>query len=236
MRRMIAAIVFGSICLLGNAVLCHSAPPSTDDLLMKVEEGNVSEISDIRDLGQRNDPRILPLLLRVAEKYEYQSRLALRKHDGGVSEKANESFFRGIEVPVEEEAKKAAARQGAKRYFDYFVAGLSSKDGSHKMDCIKVLKFIGDRAAIKYLIPIVDDHGVPYVAEGRQKPPEYSDIAIGVIANLIPADDLPAALKGNYIPDKSRSAIKQWWKKNKSKYERLEFGKEKAFEVPVGQQ
>lgn len=206
---------------------------ATDDILVRLQAGSLSETSEVLELGLRSDPRILPALLKVAARYESQSRLRLRKIDGGRSEKANDSDFREIEIPIEESARKAAARLGSKKYFDYLASGLSSSDDEYRLECIGALAYVGDRAAIKVLMPIVDDDRIP-VAKGDRilyRPAPFSGSAMNVIAKLIPADQVPEALKGFYSPETWKPAIKQWWKNNRAHFSRLEYGKEKSFEV-----
>lgn len=221
---------------LAGAETLRYSEKSTDEIVSRLESGNISEINDLLALGTRSDPRILPLLQKTAANYQIHTRRRLREYDpSGKSEAANDADFRSLERPFEIAAMKAAARLGDKNAFDYFVLGLSTSNGKFRIECMETLIYIGDRAAIKNLAPIIDDDGVPYKSDSHYKPPHFSDVAMSAIRKLMPANEVPEALRGDYVAAEWRIALKQWWKKNKSKYASLPFGKEKIFEVPVVQ-
>jgi len=226
---LLAAAIISSPCAAATRA-------SSDAIVARLQNGDGVEWGDILELGRRGDPKVRPFLVGIGEKYVSELRRRIRKVSPE-SEAVNEESFRDIEVPIELYAKKAAARLGEKKYFDYFVAGLSSKDDEYRLDCIETLKYIGDRAAIKHLIPLLEDSRIPVGKEGRilDGSPPFSGYAALALAEFIPKGEVPPALKGFYEADKWRPAIKQWWKSNKGKYGRLEFGKEKIFEVPVVQ-
>lgn len=227
--RLLAAALISLPCAAASEV-------SSDAIVARLRNGEDVGWGAILELGRRGDPKVRPFLADIGENYESELRHRIRKLDPK-SEAINEESFRRIEIPIELAAKKAAARLGEKKYFDYFVVGLSSKDDEFRIDCIETLEYIGDRAAIKHLIPILEDSRVPVGKEGRilYAPPPFSGYAALALAKFIPESEMPPVLKGFYEGDKWRAAIKQWWKHNKGKYSRLEFGKEKIFEVPVVQ-
>ena len=235
LMRLIWLIVV-ACCLLPSIGLAETwwSTRSTEELLESIESGQMDADSAILELGRRRDPRIGPVVKKAAVRYEGKSRRFLREADpSGKSEQVPENVyeFRRREEPVEFAAKQVAARLGYKEHFDEIVAGLSSKDGKHRLRCIDALGDIGDRAAIAPLFRsgLLDDDGTPDEVDNHQAY-RYSGQAIWALIALIGDASLrqTAMTSGNLSIN--RSALKQWWRKNKAKYEKLEYGKDRVRE------
>ena len=207
---------------------------STEELLTRVENGKVQGPWILLELGRRKDPRIALVMKKTAVRYECATRRFLREADpSGKSEQVPENVyeFRRQEEPVEFAAKQVAARLGYKEHFDEIVAGLSSKDGKHRLRCIDALGDIGDRAAIAPLFRsgLLDDDGTPDAVDDRQSN-RYSASARQALIKLIPDEAVRQSVKTSHQLKERRSALKQWWRKNKAKYEKLEYGKDRVRE------
>lgn len=217
--------------LLAGAALCTrpvaaADSPSTDELLRLVQEGQARQ-SVFSELERRSDPRIAPIAEKAARKYEHPTRLLLRKADpSGKSERINEQAgaFRD-EAELQYYAKRLAAKNGDRQSFDEIAAQLSSPDGQTRKRALDAMPVIGDKAGIAAIFRsnIIDDDGTPDPVDDNYAY-RYSDNAIKILKWLIPQDELPAALKKHHDRKVGRSALKQWWLKNRKKYERLEFG------------
>lgn len=202
---------------------------STDEIITRLEDGNTAATNDILALGTRNDPRIFPLLRKAAAKHESYSRRAIRKADpSGRSELANEDYFRSIEKPVELASLKAMARLGDEQAFNQFVLYLSSSTGDFRVECIDTMFYIGDRAAIRHLVPIMDDDRPLYETSeySHHRPGNYSDVAMSTLRRLMPDSEVPVALRGFYSAAEWRPPLKLWWARHKSRYAAMPFGAE----------
>jgi hypothetical protein len=122
----------------------------------------------IIELGLRREKSSMALLRQIAQEPDipepaakrsasYKDRLVSRKLEGH-----NKSHH---------EARIALARMGDEKYFKDFIGGLSSPDPSKRAEAIWDLTDIGDKRAVKFLIPLLDDDGTPPASGEVLRPP-----------------------------------------------------------------
>jgi HEAT repeat protein len=74
---------------------------------------------------------------------------------------------------------------GVDKYFDEYVIGLSSSNGAWRVKCIRYLGEIGDKRAVKYLIPILGDDRPAKIVHGRRSG-LYSLAAAEALRDILP--------------------------------------------------
>lgn len=207
------------------AQVSFALPPkeqSTDDILSALEAGNIAS-DGVLELGERQDSRILPLVTKAAKSYKNRIvRISQERHVTTI-----DPWLLQMDEQVRSSAKRVAARLGDKTFFEEFVSGLSSTDGKKKKDSIEALAYVGDRAAIRHLIPLTKDMGTPEEKTAGYEPPSYAYYALISLRRLLPGDSMPQALKDSSSLEQQQRELNAWWKKNKSEYGTLKFGVEK---------
>lgn len=220
MRRYIWLLVTCS--LVQSSFALSPKEQNTDDLLSALEAGNIAPES-VLELGERRDSRILSQVTKAAKSYK--NRIVRISQERRVT--TIDPWLLQMDEQVRSAAKRVAARLGDKSFFDEFVVGLTSADGKKKKDSIEALAYIGDRAAIRHLIPLIKDMGSPEEKTAGYEPPSYAYYALVSLRRLLPADSMPIALKDSSSLEQQQAELNAWWKKNKGKYGALKFGVEK---------
>jgi len=214
------------IYLLIPTSICADA--ATTEQLLKAVAANREGAGVVDELGRRKDPRILPLLRQAAEgtlQFHNPPPTVYAKEHGSDGGMHYLTIGNGIRLA----AKKAAARQGDKKYFEEFVVGLSSDDFAYKDYCINAMLYIGDRAAIRSLMPVLDDERQIYPTNDVMAN-TFGDKAIGVIRALMPANEVPAPLKQPvWLTAPARDALKSWWQHGRKKFGEIPFGRENIY-------
>lgn len=213
-------IATGLAAIIVQATL--ALPPneqSLDELLNAIEIGSAS-VEGVMELGSRTDPRILPIVSKAAAGYENRIVRAGREKNIRV-----DPWFIQFDIDVRFAAKQVAAKLGNKSYFEEFVVGLSTTNGYYKRDCIIALGYVGDRAAIRYLILLISDQGSPEKSTPGYDPGTYAHDALMQLRKLIPPDELPKSLKDSAPIEQIRADLRSWWKQRKKHYGARGFGK-----------
>lgn len=123
-------------------------------------------------------------------------------------------------------AQVSLAQIGEKAEMDEIITESKSDDPAVQAEAIQKLEYVGNKQAVRALAGLLDDmrirRGRPEKgSDGKMRdsdvgfgPPSYS--AIKVLKKLVP--DGPG-YQGRFPTKADADAWKEWWKKNKQKYE-----------------
>ena len=113
-------------------------------------------------------------------------------------------------------AKMALARMGVGNYFDEFVAGLSSTSVDWREDCGNALGYIGDKRAVKYLGPMLNQKEAPPKGPSHMNRSNAS-IAEDALFDLMPEKYAAEKARRNNSPPPTEF-WERWWEQNRAKY------------------
>jgi HEAT repeat protein len=172
--------------------------------------------------GEQNDAASIPLMEQiVAAPVPTEAEI---QHQGSRRRKDVIEEYREAGIA----AKMALTKMKVHDYFDEFVVGLSTSDADWKSHCADALGYIGDRRAVRHLIPLLDDVKMVRLPP-RQRRGKGSEVNVGAsvsaaqaLEKLLPQE---AAKLLEAYPAKDTSAPrptpadwKKWWQDNKAKY------------------
>jgi hypothetical protein len=172
--------------------------------------------------GKQNDAASIPLMEQIVAtpvptEAEIQLQDSRRRKD--VIDEYKEASIA---------AKMSLTKMKVHDYFDEFVVGLSTSDADWKSRCADALGYIGDRRAVKHLIPLLDDIKMVRLPP-HQRRGKGSEVNVGAsvsaaqaLEKLLPQEaakilqDHPAKDTSAHRP--SPADWKKWWQDNKDKY------------------
>lgn len=171
----------------------------------------------IKELGIRKERSAVALLEKIADEPDLArlpppppGHIDIKTQDA-----AADIHYRNLSHKA---ARIALARIGVEKYFEEFIIGLSSSNGLWRSQCISDLGEIGDKKAVKYLIPILDDNTAPTNLPVRRHPSLYSTVAIDSLVRILP--EIEKQFQVNHPNRHGTDAEwKRWWEQNKDTFD-----------------
>jgi HEAT repeat protein len=214
MRTFVIIVLHGLILSSANAATHTRYEGKDTKEVIKAAENY--DPGAIEELGVRQERSSLDLLTRVAGESDVVEPPA-KVRPSWAETKAAMKAQRRNESHVS--ARIALAKMGEKRYLNDIIAGLSSPNPDRRAKCIGYLGRIGDKGAVKSLIPILDDNNSPpKKRHGHVRNPTFAMMAADSLRLILPDAEKQflADSNGNgYVPIK---AWKAWWEKHKSEF------------------
>lgn len=183
----------------------------------------------VTELGRRRERSAIELLKRIAEEADVPEPPAQAYLPVDKMLEAHRLEFRNLSHL---DAKIALARMGEGNYFDEFVVGLSSSNVDWREKCIKYLGEIGDKRAVQYIIPLLDDPAtgprppVPHFSTPHHHIDRVFPLPVALVAQDYLVRQLPdvaAQLDQEYHAKGGKGgahilAWKDWWSKHHGEY------------------
>jgi HEAT repeat protein len=214
MRTTDIRIVFALIAIFSmNAISADDTPyekQSSSELISQVARHNSYAIME---LGRRRERSAAPVLRSIASEHDVDY-LPHPKKQSQIAEWRMDSLVKYHINVSHREARISLARLGEKQYLDEFIVGLSSSNLDWRANCIEILGRIGDKRAVPYLIPILDDNRMQHAGQSIS----YANAAVGSLIDILPDVEKKLAQQHVLKADISPNDWKEWWSKNHSSY------------------
>lgn len=170
----------------------------------------------IRELGYRDLKGWREKLARLASEHE-PPQAEIDKHSKG--NKRRTARIREYLVPKYKNAslaaKMALAKRGDRDALRHFIMCLSTASDFEREACIQALGYIGDKRAVKHLIPILSEKGGPKAASSHILTEEFSETAAGSLERILPTAN---AETGGKTSEARRAAWLNWWKSHEEEF------------------
>jgi len=171
-------------------------------------------------LGLRNDQESIPLFRRLVIETSPKEPFDPNNFPGFGRGTKKEEIYRQYGY-ASTAAKMALTRLGADDYITEFEVGLSTTNGPWRARCIQALGYIGDKRAVKYLVPLLSDDTAPSRDEFGRGYMSYSFEASEALRHILPDEwqKMIEDLRSGASSDSDfASKWKKWWQQNEAAY------------------
>lgn len=170
----------------------------------------------IRELGYRDIKNSKAILEQIASQAEPPQQEIDRRANGNKRRAAKiremlEPKYRNASLA----AKMALGKRGDRNALKHFISCLSIASGFDREICIQALGYVGDKRAVKYLVPVLSEEGGPPPPSAHVLTEPYAVTAADALGSILP--DVATQIQVDSEKNRVKAWLK-WWKNHESEY------------------